>query len=90
MSEKKAKESRRQEADAKKPTMQVTIDVYEGLNVVVRNFPKDHNVAMAILLNATMQLSTFFMHPPPEESNILLARPAASPSDVLQMAKGIK
>jgi len=88
MSQKKAKEKRRKEEDAKKPIGHVIIDVYEGGGVGVRGFPKDHNGAMAIMLNATMQVSHYFTQPPPEESRILTATPAASPADIIQMARG--
>jgi len=88
MSEKKAKEKRREEAEGKKPIFQVTIDVFEGLTVNVRNFPKEHNAAMAVLLNATMAVSHYFALPPPEPSKIIVANPAASPADIIQMARG--
>jgi len=90
MSEKKAKEARKQEADAKKPVGCVVIDVYEGGGVGVRGFPEDHTAAMAIMLNAIMQVSHYFTQPLPEKSSILLASPAASPIDILQMARGGK
>jgi hypothetical protein len=90
MSEKKAKEKRREEAEAKKPIGHVVIDVYNDGTVDVRGFPQDHGAAMGILLNALMNVSHYFTLPPPEPSKIIVANPAASPADIIQMARGIR
>lgn len=90
MSQKKAKQRRRDEKEAVKPIGQIIIDVYPDLNVNVSNFPSDHNIAMMIMCNALLKLSAYFIEQQQtnNKSNILLARPGASQADIAKMAAG--
>jgi hypothetical protein len=97
MSEKKAKEKRREEKEREEKAMEgpeligtMSIDVYENLDVKVRNFPSDHNIAMIILCNAIMKVSAHFLEDLKinSKSNLVLARPGASPADIIKMAAG--
>ena len=61
MNGKKAKQKRREEAQVVKNVGTITINVYSNLNVDVCNFPDDYNAAMAIMANAMLKVSAFFM-----------------------------
>lgn len=95
MSEKQAKKKRREEKameekamEDPKPIGTMSIDVYEDLGVRVRNFPSDHGVAMMVLCNAIMKVSAHFLENLNNQSNLVLARPGASPADIIKMAAG--
>lgn len=89
MSEKKAKEKKREENAAVKPIGQITIDVFSNLDVNVSNFPSDHNIALMVMCNALMKVSNYFIQQSVNsKSDILLARPGASQADIVKMAAG--
>ena len=87
MSEKQAKAKRREQAQEKKPIGQITINVYDNLDVDVANFPSESNMALMVLANATSKVAAYFMEEAQKnKSNILLARPGASQADIIKMA----
>lgn len=92
MSEKKAKEKRSEEKQAqgeKKLLQTMEIDMYDDFSVNVRNFPMDHGMAMTFLCNALLEVSAFIIKQNAQDySKILLARPGATPDDIIKMAKG--
>jgi len=89
MSEKRAKEERRNEQE-RKPIATVKIDVFDDMDVNVREFPSDHAMAMMVLCNALVKVSDYFVRGlhVQKQSDILLARPRVSPDDIIKMSKG--
>ena len=92
MSEKKAKEKRREEKQAqgeRKLIGTMEIDMYDDFSVDVRNFPMDHAIAITFLCNALLKASAFIIERNAKnQSNILLARPGATPEDIIKMSQG--
>jgi len=91
MSGKRAKQERREEAEAQAVTKigTVTIDVYSNLDVNVSNFPSEHDVAMMIMANAMLKVSHYFAEgQQKEKSDILIAKQGATPADIIKMAQG--
>ncbi len=67
---------------------QIVIDVYENLNVLVKNFPDGYGVSMTVLINAMSAVNQFFMQKQQEaESPIVIAKPGMSPADIEKIAK---
>ena len=67
---------------------QITIDVYENLNVLVKNFPDGYGVSMTVLINAMSAVNQFFMQKEQEaQSPLVIAKPGMSPADIAKIAK---
>lgn len=91
MSEKKAKEKRREENQAqgeRKFIGTMEIDMYDDFSIEARNFPKDHQQAITFLCNALLQVSAFIRQQEAgNQSGILMAKPGASHADILKMSR---
>ena len=67
---------------------QIIIDVYDNLNVLVKNFPDGYGVSMTVLINAISAVNQFFAQKEQEaKSPIVIAKPGMSPADIEKIAK---
>lgn len=66
----------------------IMIDVYEDMNVNVRQFPTDHGMAVLLIGNALLAVNNWFVEQKQQEkSNIVLAKPGVSMADIEKMKK---
>ena len=67
---------------------QITIDVLENLNVLVKNFPDGYGISMTVLINAMSAVNQFFMEKQEvTQSPIVVAKPVMSAADIDKISR---
>ena len=65
----------------------ISITVYDNMDVDVTGFPSDHGVAMMIICNAMMKVSSWFYKNKKAPSAIQLAKPGMSLADIDKISR---
>ena len=87
-----------QEPEAQEPVVNpdlkvvgtVSITVYDNMDVDVTGFPSDHGVAMMIMCNAMMKVSSWFYKNKKPKQLIQVAKPTLSLADIEKLSREAK